>query len=332
MTSFVLALLVACSSEPEAPKQEAKPAEPTCDLKIDALDGTSWVYMKPQPTGPDQPSPITRMKLSGTGAQFTAKYTAGSLGDVYDYSCTVDNGIATCLETNTHAEAWCKAWAAVHDGTCDAAAVAGITGVPQAELDAAATKVNAELAKLKPAEKENQRKVDNAISNKIRGLFKFAVDGASCKLSVQDKYQTMVDGKLMEYDNPLPPGSKFERTKEDYIFETCSDAENAWAPSASDDGTHEPVKAAGAIKFSAVLAKEQKGAKDCAYTADVYKDWIKVQSDVASADDAKYGPRWDTTIPFTDVGRHAVYFDRYKTCAGGSKERIGLACAVVRVE
>jgi hypothetical protein len=328
--SLVLTLLVACSP-PEAPKEEAKPAEPACDVKTDALDGTAWVYMKPQPTGADKAAPMTRVKFAGNGEQFTAKYTAGSIGDVYDFSCTVAGGIATCLETDTHAEAWCKAWAASHDGKCDPAAVAAATGIPQAAFDAVAEKVNGELAKLKGAEKENQRKVDNSLSNKIRGKFLVAVDPAACKLTVQDKYQTMVDGALMEYDNPLPPGSKFERTAEEYIFETCADTKNAWAPSAADPNAHEPVQAAGALKFASVLDKGQKGGADCTYTADIYKDWVKSQSDVPSTDDAKFGPRWDTTIPFMDKGPHAVYFDRYKTC-GGTKERIGLACAGFRVE
>ena len=91
------------------------------------------------------------------------------------------------------------------------------------------------------------------------------------------------------------------------------------------------MQAAGTIKLAAILQKDQKGAASCTYSADIYRDWIKTQSDVPAGDDKKYGPRWDTQIALTEVGKHVVGFDRYKTC-DGKKDRIGLTCVVVRTE
>jgi hypothetical protein len=326
MLSF--ALLAACST-PEAPKpkKEAAPAS-TCDVSAEKLAGSAWLHLKPQPTGPEKPNPMARVRFRDEGGALLADYTAGSAGDVYAYTCSTKGKIVTCIEKETHADAFCKAWAATHDGVCDPAAVAQVTGIPQAEFDKVADKVNAELKKLKAAEKEQQRKSDNSPNNKIRGKFRVAVNPASCGLTLEDKYQTLVDGKVQEYENVLG-NAKFTRAKEEYSWESCKDADSAWAPGPDDSNL--AVQPQGTIKFSAMLQKDQRGAANCTYTADIWKDYVKIQSDVPTTNDPKWGPRWDTQVPFTEVGKHTVYFDRYKEC-GGKKERIGLTCALVRVE
>ncbi len=326
-TIFALALLGAgCVPEPEAKKADAPPPD-TCGVDITTLSGTSWVHLKPFAEG-DKPNPMARIRFDETAGSLKAKYTAGSLGDVYDYTCTIQGKLATCNEDDLHAEAWCKAWAATHDGVCDPAGLSAASGLPQAEIEKVAAKVNDELKKLKPAERDMQRKADNNPNNKIRGKFQVAVDKGKCQVTLLDKYQTMVDGKVNEYENVLGT-AKFEKAKEEYIFESCKDVDSAWAPGADD--THSAVQPAGTIKFSAILQKDQKGAAGCTYTADVYKDWVKSQSDVAATEDAKFGPRWDVQVPLTEAGKHAVYVDRYKTC-GDKKEKIGLTCAVVRID
>ncbi|MFZ5479407.1 MAG: hypothetical protein ACOZNI_21765 [Myxococcota bacterium] len=323
---MLIALLTACS-EP-APPPEKKEDKSACDVDVTKLQETSWLWL--DPNAGDKPNPIARLKFVDEGGTIHGKYTAKSLGDVYDYTCALNGKILTCVETDPHAEAFCKAWAATHDGVCDPAGVAAATGIPQAEFDKVAEKVNGELKKLKGEEKANQRKADNSPNNKIRGKFLVAVDKSTCRLTVQDKYQTLVDGKLNEFENVLGT-AKFEKAKEEYIWESCKDADSAWAPSAADADKHEAVQPAGTVKFSAILQKDQKGAAGCTYTADIWKDWVKYQPEVPATDDPKWGPRFDVSIPLTEPGRHAVYFDRYKTC-DGKKDRIGLTCAVVRIE
>lgn len=324
LTSLVL--FFACST-PEAPKKEA-PKKPSCELKVDGLPGTMWMHMKQQPVGPDKPNPMARVRFRDEAGALKADYTASSAGSVYKYDCTTAGGIATCVEADAHASAWCHAWAATHDGVCDPAGLAAATGIPQAEFDKVAETVNKELKALKkPDEIAQQRKMDNSPNNKIRGKFKVAVDPAKCTLTLQDKYQTMVDSKVNEFENVLG-SAKFIKADADYTFDTCEDADSAWAPGPDDN--HLAVQAAGTIKFSAILQKAQKGAAGCTYTADIYKDWVKTQSDVPATEDKKYGPRWDVSIPFTEEGKHVVYFDRNKTC-GDKKEHIGMTCGLVRV-
>lgn len=326
------ALLLACAPPP--PIEAPKAAKSSCELDGAALAGTAWMFNKPNDSGGYTPEPAARMRFrDGVGpdaGKTMADYTAGSQGSVYAYSCefNASKKIGTCLETNNHADAFCKAYAASHDGVCDPAAVSTATGIPLDELTKVAETVNSELKKLKPAEKEVQRKADNSPNNKIRAKFNYAVDKASCGLTIQDKYQTMVDGKLNEYENVIGAG-KFIKADQDYIFESCEDPDSAWAPGPDDE--HLAVQPAGTIKFSAIFQKKEQGGAGCTYTADLYKDWVKTQSDLASVADPKWGPRFDATVPFTTKGKHVVYFDRFKTC-GDKKERVGLTCAMVRVD
>ncbi len=326
--AFVLLGVLTAGCDTPAPPPPSEPvARPdTCGEDINSLPGSSWLWL--DPNAADKPNPLARVKFEDVGGALHAKYTAKSLGDVYDYACTIQGKTGTCVETTDHAEAWCKAWASTHEGVCDPALVAAATGLPQADFDKVAAKVNADLKKLKPAEKELQRKADNSPNNKIRGKIQIAVDKGKCQLTLVDRYQTLVDGKVQEYENVLGT-AKFAKATEEYIYESCKDVDSAWAPGPDDQ--HAAAQAAGTIKFSAILQKDQKGAAGCTYTADVYRDWVKSQSAVPAAEDKKFGPRWDVAVPLADAGRHAVYFDRYKEC-DGKKDRIGLTCAIVRVE
>ncbi len=323
---FFLAL--ACEM-PQPPKPPAKPAKPACELDLAKLGGTAWLYDKPQPAGPNVPDPTARMRFVDEAGVTKANYTAGSISDMFSYDCAPNETgkILTCLESDAHVGAFCHASAAVHDGVCDPAEVVAATGVALDVATKSAEEVNKELKKLKGPEIAQQRKVDNSPNNKLRSKFLVAIDTAKCVITVQDKYQTMVDGKLNEFENQIGT-AKFVKADAEYIWSACKDVDSAGAP--GPDGVHLPTQAAGAIKFSAWMQKAQKGAPGCTYSADVYKDWVKVQGELQTVDDKKFGPRWDATVALSEPGRHVVYFDRYKTC-DGKREPIGVACAMVRV-
>lgn len=323
---MLLVLALACST-PEPPK-DAKSDKPTCDLKVDALAGTSWVNMKPQAAGPDQVNAAARVRFRDEGGKVAADYTAGSLNNVYQYNCSSDGKILTCVEQGEHAEGFCRASAANSpDYKCNVADVVAKTGLPQDKVEAAAKKVDEAYGKLKPEDREKAKVEDNSPNNKIRGKFLAAVSPANCGLTIQDKYQTLYNGQLAEYENVLGT-ARFSKADQDYTWLNCTESDSSWSPDGSDQ--HQQDHAPGTIKFSAILQKEQKGAPDCSYSADIYKDWLSFQKDVPAEADPKMGPRFNTSIPFTDKGKHVVYFDRYKTC-GGKKESIGVSCVLVMV-
>lgn len=318
--------LSACGGEEPKPaaKKEAKAEKPSCALSFDGLADTTWLRMNPESNKKDVQSRIRFMK---DGDKIKANYSAGSVGDVYTYACTVNGGTMTCLEEELHAEAWCKSYAAVHDGVCDPAAVAQQLSVSVDVMKPIADKVNKELKGLKGEEKENQRKADNNPNNKIRSRFVVAVDKGKCELTVQDKFLTMFNGAVQEYEN-VNGTSNFVKDDGEYFWQSCTDMGATVVDDAGKEvaGPYSP----GTLKFQAGLGDKQKADGACTYTADIWADWSKSTADVPGTV-AGGKVTFSTAIPFANPGVHALYFQRYKTC-DGKKEEIGLACKAFRVQ
>lgn len=327
MRTVLPAILVLAACGGPAP-EPPKPADPSgCDLTIEKLPGTSWVHLKPQPSGPEKPSPITRVRFRDEGGALVADYTASSLSAVYVYDCRSDGKIATCVERDLHAVEWCRAHAAANGGTCDATALAGILKVDPSTLTAAAESVNKEVAALKGTERDETLKSWNYPNNKIRGLFKVAVDKQSCRLTLQDKYQTMVDGKVQEYENQIGT-AKFEQTKETYLFEDCKDVEGA--NTILPEGATARAYPAGTYEFVSGLAKDQVADAACTYTADVWYDWLQTMPDQPGTVEGK-AVKWSVKVPVSGTGPHVVHFQRTRTC-GGAEESLGVSCAKIHIE
>lgn len=322
-----LLALSACSTETaEAPK-DTKPKDtkaPACDLAYDKLADTVWLRLAPENDG--KPEVKSRVKFFSEGGTLKAKYTAGSVGDVFTYVCTEKGGMLDCLEEDKHLEAFCKAYAAVHGGKCDAAVLAPMLGVTEADLKPVADKVNAELGKLSKAETEQQRKVDNNPNLKIRSHFVLALDKSKCQVTLQDKFISMYNGNIQEYENQNGT-TNFGKDTGEYFWDACTDP--TVQITGEDGKAVSPPFSAGTLKFTADAGKEKASAA-CTYTADIWRDWQKLSGDLPG--EVKGGSViWTSPVNIDGKGIHAVYFDRYKTC-DGKKERIGVACKGFRVE
>lgn len=327
MPHVLVAVLFGGCSTPEPEPKAAEP-ESTCDVSLQKLGETAWVHLKPQPAGPDKPSPVTRVRFRDEGGRTVADYSASSLSAVYVYDCMTEGTLGTCMERDNHALEWCRAWAAVNNGTCDPAAISAVVkGVPEADWKVASEKVAKEVAAMKKDEREETLKSWNYQNNKIRGLFKVAVDKSTCRLTVQDKYQTMYNGKVLEFENQIGT-AKFERTKEAYLFEDCKDVEVANAILA--EGATARAYPAGTYEFESFLPKDQKADPACAYTADVWYDWLKHTPGLPGAVE-KGNVRWVAKLPVSGSGPHIVHFDRAKDC-GGKVEDLGFSCAKIHIE
>ena len=94
----VALLLFSCAGPTETkPKEEAKPAASSCDVSMETLAGTAWVHMKPQASGPEKPSAVTRIRFRDEGGKMVADYTASSLSAVYQYDCTKQFSLLPCM-------------------------------------------------------------------------------------------------------------------------------------------------------------------------------------------------------------------------------------------
>jgi hypothetical protein len=319
--------LVACSNT--APERTKAPEEkpPACDVSMDKLAGTAWVHMKPQASGPDKASPVTRVRFRDEGGKLVADYSASSISAMYAYDCEMTGKIANCMEREPHYKEWCRAFAASHDGVCDAAALAPLIGATEADLATAVTEVNKEFKAYKGDELTQQMRLYNNPNNKIRGKLQMALDPSSCQLTLVDKFKSMSDGRVKELENQIGT-AQFAQTKEAYLFEDCKDLEVAHA--VLPEGATARAYPAGTYDFESGLPQDQKADAACTYTANIWKDWLLMTPDVAGTVDGK-NVKWTTKVPVSGPGPHVVHFERYKTC-GEAKEKIGFSCAKVHIE
>ncbi len=321
--SLLPLLLVACGGTEPAKPVEKKPAKPACELTFATLPGGTFLRQNVD----GKKENISRVRFFDEGGKLKANYTAGSPNSVYTYACTEKSGMLDCLEEKTYNEAWCKAYASVHDGVCDPAVLGPMIGLTADQLKADAEKVNKELKGLKGEEKTRQREVDNTPNNKIRSHFVAAIDAGKCQLTLQDKYLTMFNGQVQEYENQNGT-SNFVKEEGEFFWETVTEK---GVIVVGEDG--KPVAGpypAGSLKFSADLGEKVKADPNCAYMADIYVDWKRASSDMpANVEGGK--ATWSTSGSFT-TGIHAVYFDRYKTCGSGAKEKIGATQLAFRVQ
>lgn len=327
---LVLPLLVGCETPaPEVKPEAAKPAADACPLALDKLDGTAWLWLRPQPQGPDKPQPQTRMKFRMAEGKLKVDYTASSLSEVYPYSCEMNakGTIATCVEDDVHAKEWSRAWGATHDGKIDTAALSAATGLPAAEFDKVQKDIEKELAQLKGAERTETFKSYNSPNNKIRGKILVAVDKSKCMLTVQDKYIAMVDSRPNEFENPVGT-AKFQESKEDWLFQACKDVEAANTVVA--DGATAHTYPAGTYEFTSTLALDEKPDANCTYTANIWKDWLALTPNLAPDDPKKV--KWSIKVPLDQKGPHVISFERFKTCGGAAPEKAGISCAKIHIE
>lgn len=323
----MLVLLVGCGGA-EAPKPAKVEAPPACSVAVDKLAGTAWVYQKPTPEG-DKLTPLTRVRFREDAGALKADYSASSLSAMYPYDCSITGKIADCWEADHHAKEWCRAWAATHGGTCDAAALSALPNVAATaeEIEKVRPEVEKEFKGMKGEELRQTNLAYNSPNNKIRGHFQVAVNPKTCNITLVDHYITLVDGKVNEFENQIGAAT-FVETKEAYLWEKCEDLEVARA--VVPEGATARAYPAGTYEFESTLPAGAKVDPSCTYTADIWKNWLLLTKDVAGVPKDKT-IRWSLQVPLTEKGPTVIDFDRYKVC-NGNKERIGLSCAKLHIE
>ncbi len=328
MSRLVLLVLLAGCAGGEAPVEKKVEAGPTCGVSVAKLGGTSWIYLKPTPEG-DKLTPLTRVRFRDEGGALKADYSASSLSAMYPYECTVTGKIADCWEADHHAKEWCRAWAATHGGTCDPAALSALPNVAATaeELEKVRPEVEKEFKGMKGEELRQTNLAYNSPNNKIRGHFQVAVNAATCNITLVDRYITLVDGKVNEFENQIGAAT-FVETKEPYLWEKCDDLEAARA--VVPEGATARAYPAGTYTFESTLPVGAKADPACTYEADIWKNWLPMTQGVAATAKDKT-MAWSIQVPLTEKGPTVIDFDRYKVC-NGNKERIGLSCAKLHIE
>lgn len=318
--------LVSCAGgEPEKKPDDKKPAAASsCDVTMDSIAGTSWLYLNPDKG--DKEDAQTRLRFRKDGDTILADYSASSISAMYVYSCTRSGGLLSCDEKDPHYKEWCRAWAAAHDGVCDPAQLAPVIGAKPEDLAEAAKTVNEEFKAAKGDELAQMKHDYNNPNNKVRGRIRVALNAGTCQLTIEDKFQSMFNGQISLLENRVGT-AKFAETKDEYLFEDCTDVDAA-RPNVQGNFMAEKFPS-GSYEFEAHLGADQKADPACTYTADVWKDWRPLQQGLAGTVD-KGVVTWKLTTPVAGEGAHAVHFKRYADC-GGQKKELGVTCTKLHI-
>ncbi len=166
------------------------------------------------------------------------------------------------------------------------------------------------------------------------------INERKCRLSVDDMYMTVFDGKKVEDYNPVGKND-FVATTDEYLFESCDDAVNTldWdkdeRPAVADiPPPDQRIHKAGEPTWYLYYGKEAVKAEDeCSYSMDVWANWKPAQSGVAVEPNDKGELDWKTSHTFpagslvTVLGKKGgvVHMVRHKECAG-KKEKIDVIC------
>ncbi len=348
MRSLIVLALSALIPACDGSSTPAKPAKPACDLSVATLTGKTFVMLENTGNG-EVRNPQARLKFVSEGGGLKAKYTVKSLDRVYDYECE-DMSSDKRQEVKCMAEpnlaAMCIALEVNKAGSCSKAAI-GALGVKATaeEFDKAIKEGKEAVAKAKPAPSWPQFKIMyNNVGNTLQGVLYAKVDAQRCRLSVDDMFMTVHDGKKKEDFNPVGT-NPFVLTDKTFLFDDCPVPRvlAGWKePKLPEDLSKvSPVgefEAGKDVHYIYVGDKETKATEGCTYTADTWVNWEAADKGVAIKTEgdaidwhtvAKHGAGSLTVA----AGKKGIVYHmtRHKECAG-KKETIDTVCAAAIIK
>ena len=173
--------------------QEAQATEPeiTCDLSLDSLTDSEWLFLRELNGQEPTPDPKSRLKFVEKDGSLVAKYTAASLSDMYDYNCTKnESGDQLVCRTEPDLVKWCQTLMA-NNRKCNIGTIQQLD--PTIKESEALTKAIEEATKLheeikKTENFKNYKLQFNSLRNKLQGLVYVNIDQNQCRLQVIDNY------------------------------------------------------------------------------------------------------------------------------------------------
>jgi hypothetical protein len=339
-SSFLIAAvfaLVACG------QQEPVPTAPTCELSLDGLAGKSFVMLEALDRTTDEENPMARLKFVEEDGKLIAKYTAKSVSGIYDYEC-VNKGKEIFCGEEARWQDYCQALEAHEEGSCTAEALRKFAdGGSDEELEKAIKDAKEVVAKFRGGDKWDHFVMNNNnLGNKLRGQLYAKVDTRNCRLTIDDMYFTIYNGKKIEDYNPVGKNA-FVSTDQEWLFEACDESasvldwDTAEKPKIDDitppnEGRrlHKP---GAEVHYFYYGEKENKAVEGCTYSGDIWANWKPVKQGVEITPGEKGELDWHVTHAFAEedlvshMGAQAGIFHmtRHKECEG-KKERIDAIC------
>jgi hypothetical protein len=193
--------LLACGEEATT---EVAP-KVTCDLSLDKLADSEWLFLQEINGMDPEPDLKSRLKFVEADGKLTAKYTAASLSDMYDYECgETDKSDQIVCRTKPDIVQWCQTLM-TNNRKCNIKTLKGLddTLVESEELTKsieAATKIFQEAKKSEQF--QGYKSQFNTLANKLQGLVYVSVDSNKCRLNVIDHYMAYANKQRVEDSNP----------------------------------------------------------------------------------------------------------------------------------
>jgi hypothetical protein len=340
LTTFLtFCMLTACGGGSSAPKAPEKPA---CELSVESLPGRTFVMLEAKGDKTEVENPQARVKFEKEGGKLVARYTVKSLDHVYPYECekSRENEVMCLAEPNI--PAMCIALEVHKAGACtkDAIRKLGVAAEDKA-IDDAMKEAKAAIAKAKEAPTWPQFKtMYNNVGNALQGVLYAKVDTERCRLSVDDMFKTVYNGKAMEDFNPVGTNA-FVESKEEFLFEDCDVARvlAGWKDESLPEDLSQiaPVgefEGGKPVHLFYVGDAEVKPTEGCTYSMDTWANWKPGEKGkAAEVKDEKI--MWHTSythsgdkLPLGGGKDGIVYhMKRTKTC-GGKAEKIDTVCAL----
>ncbi len=327
------------------------PAAPECDLSFDTLEGRTFVYLEAMPDKSERPNPIARVKFVQEDGGLAAKYTVGSLSDVYTYPCKMkgegDDAQLFCAEEARPTD-WCQALL-VADAPCTKKVLKkmGADDMPDDELNAAIKEAKDTVRKYRDTEKWRHFVLNNNnLGNKLQGRLYVNVKTERCRLDVGDYYWTIHQGKELEDTNPVGQNPFVESKDDEWSFVHCT--EGGMLPGIATETLPEdlstiPGRRTYATKsdiwFHYLGEKNIEAKEGCTYSYNSWANWKPADKGVAVTPvdgkipwKAKHN--FDKGVePIGMAGRQVAVFtmERLQTCEG-KEEVLDVVCEGAAIE
>ncbi|MEC7984596.1 MAG: hypothetical protein VX278_05500 [Myxococcota bacterium] len=258
-----------------------------CDLSLDDLNGTQWVYARAVGSAEPEPDVKIRLKFQKKGDKLTAQYNASSPFEMYDYKCISKPTEIKCSTVPKPVDV-CLAYLAA-DKKCTRNAMekfyartAGME-LELKEIREASIQANEKMNKWKKENYwENQyKKRYSSVGNRLMGILYVKVDRDACNLEITDNFGAISNGDYLEDAAGFVSTNAFlKHTQGELLWEGCTssqlyDTQMAEFPEDPSTISRKKLHKVGdPINYWLLEEKLRVPEEECSYK---YDTWLNMQ-------------------------------------------------------